>query len=52
MKQLIQNLQNGETSLIDVPSPNISSTNLLIHSTNSLISLGTEKMLVDFAKSG
>ena len=52
MKQLIQNLQNGETSLIEVPSPNISSTNLLIHSTNSLISLGTEKMLVDFAKSG
>ena len=52
MKQLIQNLQNGETSLIEVPSPNLSSKNLLIHSTNSLISAGTEKMLVDFAKSG
>ena len=52
MKQLIQNLQNGETSLIEVPSPNLSSNNLLIHSTNSLISVGTEKMLVDFAKSG
>lgn len=52
MKQLIQNLQNGETSLIEVPSPNVSSNNLLIHSTNSLISVGTEKMLVDFAKSG
>ncbi|MAV65408.1 MAG: dehydrogenase [Candidatus Marinimicrobia bacterium] len=52
MKQLIQNLQNGETSLVEVPSPNVSSNNLLIHSTNSLISAGTEKMLVDFAKSG
>ena len=52
MKQIIQNLKSGETSLIDVPSPELPNNNLLIHTNKSLISAGTEKMLVDFAKSG
>ncbi len=52
MKQLIQNLKTGDTSIIEVPTPSISDNNILIHTTKSLISPGTEKMLVDFAKSG
>ena len=50
MKQIIQNLKNGKTTLIEVPSPKVSCGNILIHTTTSLISSGTEKMLVDFGK--
>ena len=52
MKQLIQNLKTGDTSLIEVPAPSISHNNILINTTKRLISPGTEKMLIDFAKSG
>ncbi len=51
MKQLIQNLSNGETSIEDVPRPNCSAGSVLIQSYCSLISTGTEKMLVDFGRS-
>ena len=51
MKQIIQNLKNGKTELIEIPVPNIGKNEVLIKSTHSLISLGTERMLVDFAKS-
>ena len=51
MKQIIQNLKNGVTSLIDTPIPECSKNNLLIKSEVSLVSLGTEKMLKDFGKS-
>ena len=52
MKQILQNLGNGETLLADVPCPRRGSGNLLIQSTRTLVSLGTEKMLIDFGKSG
>lgn len=52
MKQILQNLGSGETILADVPEPGIVDGNLLIHSENSLISIGTEKMLIDFGKAG
>ena len=50
MKQVIQNLSNGQTSLVDVPCPKCHNDSLLIASRNSLISVGTERMLVDFGK--
>jgi hypothetical protein len=50
MKQILQNLSNGETTLVDVPCPKNSIGNLLIASKNTLISAGTERMLVDFGK--
>lgn len=50
MKQIIQNLSSGETSLIDVPTPSIQKGCLLIKTAKSLISPGTEMMLVDFGK--
>ena len=50
MKQLLQSLENGTTNLIDAPTPNASIGHMLIHATTSLISSGTERMLVDFGK--
>ena len=50
MKQVLQNISNGETSLVDVPRPMIKENGLLISSNNSVISSGTEKMLIDFGK--
>ena len=50
MKQIIQSLQTGETSLIEVPLATVQEGHLLIQSYNSLISTGTEKMLLEFGK--
>lgn len=51
MKQVLQNMSSGETRLVDVPTPNVSKTSMLIQTTRSLISVGTERMLVEFGKS-
>ncbi len=51
MKQILQDMSSGETRLADVPTPNVSKTSVLIQSTRSLISVGTERMLVEFGKS-
>ena len=50
MKQIIQDLKNGDTILEEVPVPKIKSGNVLIKTRKTLVSLGTEKMLVDFGK--
>ena len=50
MKQILQNLANGETSLVDIPCPRATDGNALIHTTTSLVSVGTERMLVEFGK--
>lgn len=50
MKQIIQDLKNGKTILEDVPIPKPSKGQVLIESTCSLVSLGTERMLVEFGK--
>ncbi len=50
MKQIIQNLKNGNTILEEVPSPEIRGGSILIRTTYSLVSLGTERMLVEFGK--
>lgn len=50
MKQVLQNLRNGETELIEIPCPYASAGEVLIRTSRSLISSGTERMLVDFAK--
>ena len=52
MKQILQNLGNGETTLADVPCPRRGSGSILIETKCSLVSLGTEKMLIDFGKNG
>lgn len=50
MKQIIQDLKQGKTILEEVPAPVIRSGHVLIRTTHSLVSLGTEKMLVEFSK--
>ena len=50
MKQLIQNLRTGETLLENVPVPQVRKGCVLIKTHRSLVSLGTEKMLVEFGK--
>lgn len=50
MKQILQNLANGETSLVDVPCPHNREGSLLIATRNTVVSAGTERMLVDFGK--
>lgn len=42
----------GATEIADVPSPAPSAGNLLIRTTRSLISSGTERMLLEFGKAG
>lgn len=50
MKQLIQSFKTGETILEEVPAPQIARGQVLIRTTRSLVSLGTERMLVEFGK--
>jgi len=52
MKQILQNLKNGDVTLEELPVPLPQNGCLLIQSTNSLVSLGTEKMLLQFGKAG
>jgi predicted dehydrogenase len=50
MKQILQNLASGETSLTEIPCPKVSENHLLIQTNRSLVSAGTERMLVEFGK--
>lgn len=52
MKQILQDLKKGETQLIDVPCPQCGPGQLLIRSRYSLISAGTERMLLEFGQAG
>ncbi|WP_214228897.1 bi-domain-containing oxidoreductase [Pedobacter sp. B4-66] len=51
MKQIIQSFKTGETILENIPAPQVSKGGVLIQTTRSLVSLGTERMLVEFGKS-
>ena len=51
MKQIYQNVGTGDTILDEVPLPQCRKGHVLIRSSCSLISAGTERMLVDFGKS-
>ncbi|MBL7711521.1 MAG: bi-domain-containing oxidoreductase [Chitinophagaceae bacterium] len=50
MKQIIQHLNNGETALVEVPAPMVKEGHVLIRSVYSLVSKGTESMLVGFGR--
>lgn len=52
MKQILQNLKDGRTEVAEVPCPRAGRGQLLIRSTRTLVSAGTERMLVDFGKAG
>ena len=50
MKQLIQNYKTGELGIYEVPVPICEDYGCLVKTTASLVSAGTEKMIVDIAK--
>src|SRR5690348_6555481 len=50
MKQIVQQLDSGVTAIIEAPAPQVTRGTLLIKTTRTLISAGTERMLVGFGK--
>ena len=50
MKQILHSLQNGRSEIAEVPAPNVGEGRVLIQSSKSLISAGTERMLVEFGR--
>ena len=50
MRQIVQNLKTGVTEVIEVPRPCIEKGKLQIETLVSLISPGTERMLVEFSQ--
>ena len=52
MKQLIQNYKSGELQLVEVPDSILRSGGVILQTRNSLISVGTEKLMIDLAQKG
>ena len=50
MRALLQNFSKGGPYLADVPIPNVASGQVVIRNECSLVSMGTEMMLVDFGE--
>ena len=50
MKQIFQSLNTGKTHLEEIPAPLVREGYVLIQTVNSLVSLGTERMLVEFSE--
>lgn len=52
MKQILQSLKTGASEVAEVPAPDVLGGQLLIRTTRTLISAGTERMLLEFGKAG
>lgn len=50
LKQILQSLKNGVTEVSELPTPDQKPRYLLIETSHSLVSIGTEKSLVEFGK--
>jgi predicted dehydrogenase/threonine dehydrogenase-like Zn-dependent dehydrogenase len=50
MKQIIQSYKNGKITLAEVPAPNVKSGGLLVRTQASLISPGTEKLMIEMGQ--
>src|SRR6266436_4467352 len=50
MQQVLLNIGTGATSLIDAPVPSLQQGQVLIRTRRTLISAGTERMLIDFGR--
>jgi len=50
MKQVLQNMRTGRTAVVDVPVPSARPGTALVRTAASLVSAGTERMLVEFAE--
>ena len=50
MKQLVQNFKTGELQLVDIYDPLLRSGGVVLQTANSLISVSTEKPMVNLAQ--
>jgi len=50
VKQILQNTRTGALELVDVPAPAIAPGQVLVRNAYSVLSPGTEKMAMDFAR--
>lgn len=50
MKQILQDMANGGTTVTQAPTPSVSNNYLISYTSTTLISSGTERMLVGFGK--
>jgi len=50
MKQIVQSARSGTLKIAEVPAPQLKPGHLLVATRASLISAGTERMVVDFAR--
>src|SRR4051812_32784982 len=50
MQQLILNVGSGETSVVETPIPSLRPGHVLVRTSCSLISAGTERSLIDFGR--
>ena len=50
MKQVIQSYRTGVLKVADVPAPGVEAGSVLVVTSASLVSIGTEKMVMDLAK--
>lgn len=48
MKQLFQDLKTGEISAPNLPRPSLSANQVLVRTLCTLVSPGTERMLLEF----
>lgn len=52
MKQLLKNIRDGKNVVADVPVPALRPGMVLVRTAASLVSVGTERMVVEFAEKG
>ena len=52
MIHLLQSLADGSTQLVEVPVPAATGSSVVVESRASVVSAGTERMLVDFGRAG
>ncbi|MFZ2961436.1 MAG: bi-domain-containing oxidoreductase [Candidatus Ozemobacteraceae bacterium] len=52
MKQILQSLKDGKIEVAEIPIPCVKPGHLLIKTSKTLISLGTERMLLQFGRAG
>ncbi|HEB91093.1 MAG TPA: oxidoreductase, partial [Deltaproteobacteria bacterium] len=50
MKQILQNARTGSLELVEVPAPAVGTGQILVRNVYSVMSPGTEKMAMDFAR--
>ena len=50
MKQIVQSYKSGEVKLRDVPVPLCGSKRILVQTSTSLVSIGTERSVIDLGR--